>query len=73
MERSVRSMSKSTASESTHKKDEPKMSDAFMKSKESDLMFNDHVPECLYWTCEQVGDYFAHNLELPEYRVSHLF
>lgn len=28
------------------------------------------VPTCLYWTCEEVCDFFQNTLSLPEYRVS---
>lgn len=28
------------------------------------------VPTCLYWTCEEVCDFFQNTLNLPEYRVS---
>lgn len=29
-----------------------------------------HVPSCLYWTCEEVCDFFENTLNLPEYKVS---
>lgn len=37
------------------------------ESKFSDLL-NDQIPECLYWSCEQVCKFFE-QLNLPQYQV----
>jgi hypothetical protein len=42
-------------------------SSAFEDSKVKDLK-NETVPECLYWSCEQVCD-FIESLNLPQYKV----
>lgn len=40
---------------------------AFEVSKIADLK-NPEVPECLYWSCDQVCEYFEHRLNMPEYK-----
>ena len=40
----------------------------FNKSKIEDLK-NSEVPESLYWSVDQVCDFFENKLNLPEYKV----
>ncbi len=40
---------------------------AFEVSKIHDLK-NPDVPECMYWSVEQVCEFFEHRLKLPEYK-----
>jgi hypothetical protein len=40
----------------------------FTKSKIEDLK-NSEVPESLYWSVDQVCDFFENKLNLPEYKV----
>lgn len=47
-----------------------KLSD-FEKSKISDLK-NENVPQVLYWSIDEVCDYFENELKLPEYKVTSL-
>lgn len=49
--------------------EEETVSVEFVRSREADMK-SGRVPQCLYWTCEQVGEFFSKRLNLPEYRVS---
>lgn len=40
----------------------------FEITKKEDLK-NSDVPECMYWSCDQVCEFFEHRLNLPEYKV----
>ena len=45
-----------------------KHSKDFEEAKFKDLK-DGNVPPCLYWTCDDVCEYFENKLKLPEYKV----
>jgi hypothetical protein len=44
----------------------------FEVSRRADLV-NEEVPDCLYWTCNEVCEYFERKLKLKDYRVCRFF